>query len=68
MQQQQYITQITTTIPSDGDRQQQGRRLADREQDLGQLARVGYSLAHTTTIPGPDFVTIVDTLTRPNID
>ncbi|MGO2520394.1 MAG: hypothetical protein ACTH8F_09745 [Microbacterium sp.] len=64
--QHQHITTVTTIIPSgpDSERYAQSIRIGERDQDLSGLASVGYSLAHTTTIPGPGCVTIIDTLTR----
>ena len=64
----QSITTITTFMPivDDTEIQRQLRKLGEREEDLAHHARAGYTLAHTATITGPDFTTIVDTLTRDN--
>lgn len=63
----QYITTVTTVIPSgdDAERYRQSLRIGERDEDLRKLAEVGYSLASTVTIPGQDCVIIIDTLTRP---
>ena len=62
----QQITTVSTFVPVVGveGMQQQLRKTAERDGDLGSLARSGWDLAHTATIPGPEGVTFVDTLTR----
>ena len=64
--QQQQITTVSTFVPVAGveGMQSQLRKIAERDGDLGSLARKGWDLAHTATIPGPEGVTFVDTLTR----
>ncbi|PPI20208.1 hypothetical protein C5D44_17210 [Rathayibacter sp. AY1B5] len=61
----QQITTVSTFVPAaneDG-MQSQLRRIAERDVDLSGLARGGWALAHTATIPGPEGVMFVDTLT-----
>lgn len=62
----QQITTVSTFVPATTaeDRQYQGRKIAERTEDLQAHAQSGWSLAHTATIPGPEGVTFVDTLTR----
>jgi len=62
----QHIETVTTFFPvvDEDQLQRQLRKVAEREADLQQLARMGYALTHTATIAGPQFTTFVDTLTR----
>lgn len=62
----QQITTVSTFVPATTaeDRQYQGRKIAERTEDLEAHARIGWALAHTATISGPEGVTFVDTLTR----
>lgn len=62
----QQITTVSTFVPATTaeDRQYQGRKIAERTEDLEAHARNGWALAHTATIPGPEGVMFVDTLTR----
>jgi hypothetical protein len=50
----------------DRDAAARNRQLANRGDELTSYARAGYSLAHTATIEGTEYVTFVDTLTRDN--
>ncbi|WP_146085339.1 hypothetical protein [Rathayibacter sp. AY1G1] len=62
----QQITTVSTFVPAaneDG-MQSQLRRIAERDVDLSGMARNGWALAHTATIPGPEGAMFVDTLTR----
>ncbi len=62
----QQITTVSTFVSATTaeDRQYQGRKIAERTEDLQVHARTGWALAHTATIPGPEGVMFVDTLTR----
>ena len=62
----QQITTVSTFVPAATEEgmQSQLRRIAERYGDLAGMARNGWALAHTTTIPGPEGVMFVDTLTR----
>jgi hypothetical protein len=62
----QRIETVTTFVPvvDEDQLQRQLRKAGEREADLQQLARMGYTLTHTATITGPQFTTFVDTLTR----
>jgi hypothetical protein len=61
-----HIETVTTFVPvvDEYQMQRQLRKVGEREEDLRQLARMGYTLTHTATITGPQFTTFVDTLTR----
>ncbi|MFE6767286.1 hypothetical protein [Streptomyces sp. NPDC057689] len=62
----QRIETVTTFVPvvDEDQLQRQLRKVGEREADLQQLGRMGYTLTHTATITGPQFTTFVDTLTR----
>lgn len=42
------------------------RQLTGRADELASYAGAGYTLTHTATVEGTDYVTFVDTLTRNN--
>ena len=62
----QQITTVTTAVPvvEEGQLPRQLRKLGERDQELAGFGRNGWALAHTATLPGPEFVMFVDTLTR----
>jgi hypothetical protein len=62
----QQITTVTTAVPvvEEGQVPRQLRQLSERDQELAGFGRSGWALTHTATIPGPEFVMFVDTLTR----
>jgi hypothetical protein len=66
----QRIETVTTFVPvvEEDQMQRQLRKVGEREADLRQLAQMGYTLTHTSTITGPQFTTFVDTLTRTDDD
>jgi len=65
MTQTQHVQVIETrVIKSDADTVTRSRQIGYRAQDLGSYARLRYTLAHTATIEGEEYVTFVDTLTR----
>ncbi|PPG49738.1 hypothetical protein C5D09_06930 [Rathayibacter sp. AY1C9] len=63
---QQQITTVSTFVPAATEEgmRHQFRKIAERDEDLAAHARNGWALAHTATIPGPEGVMFVDTLTR----
>jgi hypothetical protein len=65
------MTQSIQTIANhvtkdDNEAAVRNRQLTGRGDELASYARGGYSLTHTATIEGTDYVTFVDTLTRDN--
>jgi len=62
----QQIATVTTAVPvvEEGQLQRQVRKLGERDQELAGFGRNGWALTHTATVPGPEFVMFVDTLTR----
>jgi hypothetical protein len=63
------MTQSIQTIANhvtkdDNDVPTRNRQLANRAEELTSYARAGYSLTHTATVEGAEFVTFVDTLTK----
>jgi hypothetical protein len=62
----QSIQAIQTRVTKDdNETAARSRQLANRAEELASYARNGYTLAHTAAIEGTEFVTFVDTLTRP---
>lgn len=61
------IQTLETRVTKDDDEAlARSRQLANRSEDLNSYGRNGYTLAHTAVIEGADFLTFVDTLTRPS--
>ncbi|KAA9104513.1 hypothetical protein [Microbacterium rhizomatis] len=59
---------IQTTFPcGDGDHYRLSQKVGERDQQLHDYGRHGYRLANTVTVPGTEFVTVIDTLTREDI-
>lgn len=55
---------IQATFPSgDDDHYRFSQKDAERDQQLHDYGRHGYRLANTVTVPGTEFVTVIDTLT-----
>lgn len=63
---------ITTTAnrvtKDDDDARNRMRQIADREAELQQYARTGYSLVHTAVIETTSDATFVDTFTKDDED
>ncbi len=59
----QRIAVIENRVGKTSDVVAQGRQISYRAQELDAYAQRGYSLAHTATVDGPEYVTFVDTLT-----
>jgi hypothetical protein len=57
------IDVITTRIDRDDD-SRTTTRLDTRATDLDRLARLGYTLSSTVTVPSGEYTIIVDTLTK----
>ncbi|MBT9608282.1 MAG: hypothetical protein IT189_01655 [Microbacteriaceae bacterium] len=56
---------IQTTFPSgDNDHYRLAQKVAERDQQLHDYGRHGYRFANSVTVPGTEFVTVIDTLTR----
>ena len=67
MTQTQHVQVIENRVTkSDADTITRSRQIGYRAEDLTSYARSGYTLAHTATIEGEEYVTFVDTLTRNN--
>lgn len=61
----QSITTAVNRITKDEDRAaDRMRQLAEREAELQDYARAGYSLTHTAVIDTTDAATFVDTFTK----
>jgi len=62
----QQITTVATVVPTVTEEglQRQLRKVGERESDLVQLAAAGWTLTHSHAIPGTEYTTFVDTLTR----
>jgi hypothetical protein len=63
------MTQSIQTIANhvtkdDSEASVRNRQLTNRADELTSYARAGYSLTHTATVEGAEFVTFVDTLTK----
>ena len=62
-----HIQTIATRITKDDTANaSRSRQIANRNEDLNNYARYGYTIAHTAVIEGTEFVTFVDTLTCTN--
>lgn len=62
----QAIVTVTTVVPAYQEEapNRHLRKLGERDSDLAQHARNGWTLSHTAAIGGTDYTTFVDTLTR----
>lgn len=62
------VTTLTTNVPSgDDETARRMAKLADRDEDLGAHGHPGYRVCTTFVIPNGDYVMIVDTLEREEI-
>ncbi|WP_133241789.1 hypothetical protein [Microbacterium sp. Gd 4-13] len=56
---------IQTTLPcADDDHPVLTRKVGRRDEQLQDYGNHGFRLASTVTVPGTEYVTVIDTLTR----